>query len=113
MRCWWDSFIRAACVLLRSTGGPADHFRDEIFEACRGNTMMGLVHFRVRIQTWINHDPVDEIIHYGGDAVDTAQPLVKARQTLRGHRSLLNSRAGLVSSHSLKRVVSPLRISPV
>src|SRR5262249_42526412 len=40
---------RTARVLLRSTGGPADHFRDEVFEACRGNAMMGLVNFWVRI----------------------------------------------------------------
>jgi hypothetical protein len=29
-------------------GGPADHLRDEIFEACRRNTMMGLVYLRIR-----------------------------------------------------------------
>src|SRR5215470_7554646 len=33
---------RAACVLLRPACGPAEHFRDEIFEACRGNAMVGL-----------------------------------------------------------------------
>ena len=34
---------RAARVLLRPTGGPADHFRDEVFEACRRNAMMGVI----------------------------------------------------------------------
>src|SRR4029077_16462042 len=33
----------APCVLLRSAGGPTDHFRDEILEACRWNAMMSLV----------------------------------------------------------------------
>jgi len=33
-----------AGVLLRPTGSPANHFCDEIFEAWRGNTMMGLVY---------------------------------------------------------------------
>jgi hypothetical protein len=41
--------------------------------------MMGLVYLRVRIQAGIDHDPVDEIINDGGDAVDTAEPIVKAR----------------------------------
>src|SRR5262249_30303410 len=34
----------AACVLLRPVGGPADHFRDEVLKACRGNAMMRLVY---------------------------------------------------------------------
>jgi uncharacterized protein (TIGR04255 family) len=34
----------AARVLLRSTSGPADHFRDEILEACRWNAMMSPVY---------------------------------------------------------------------
>jgi hypothetical protein len=36
---------------------------------------MGLVYLRVHIQAPIDHDPVDEIINYGGDAVDTAARL--------------------------------------
>src|SRR5262249_59200976 len=79
----------AARVLLRPAGGPADHLRDEIFEACRWNTMMGLVYLRVRIKARINHDPVDEIIHDGGDAVDTADALIKPGRILSSHRLLL------------------------
>src|SRR5215471_4175238 len=56
--------------------------------------MMGLVHLRVRIQAWINHDPVDEIIHDGGDAVDTAEALIKAGRILSSHRLLLLRHAG-------------------
>jgi len=42
-----------------------------------------------------------------------AEPIVKAGQTLRSYRFLLNSRAGQVSLHYLKRVASRLRISSV
>jgi len=51
--------------------------------------MMGLVYLWVRIQTRIDHDPVDEIIHYSGDAVDTAEALVKVGRILSSHRPLL------------------------
>src|SRR5262249_30471204 len=59
----------AAGVLLRSTGSPAEHFRNEVFEACRGNAMMGLVYLWVRVQAGIDHDPIDKVIDHGGDAV--------------------------------------------
>ena len=42
-----------------------------------------------------------------------AEPIVKAGQTLRSYRFLLNLRAGQVSLHYLKRVASRLRISSV
>ena len=51
--------------------------------------MMGLVYPWVCVQTGIDHDPVDEVIHHGGDAVDTAEPLVKAGRILSSHRPLL------------------------
>jgi hypothetical protein len=51
----------AARVLLRSTSGPADHFRDKILEACRWNAMMSLVYLRICIEAGVDHDPVDEI----------------------------------------------------
>lgn len=37
----------APCVLLWSAGGPADHFRNEILEACWWNAMMSLVYLRI------------------------------------------------------------------
>ena len=40
--------------------------------------MMGLVHPWIRIQAGIDHNPIDKVIDHGGDAVDTAEPLVKA-----------------------------------
>ena len=52
-RCYHEMLVRffhgATGVLLRPAGGPADHFRDEILKACRGNAMMGLVYLWVRI----------------------------------------------------------------
>ena len=60
----------AASVLLRSAGSPAEHFRNEVFEACRRNAMMGLVYPWVRVQAGIDHDPVDKVIDHGGDAVE-------------------------------------------
>jgi hypothetical protein len=76
----------ATRVLLGSAGSPAEHFRNEVFEACRGNAMMGFVYPRVRIQAGIDHDTVDKIIDNGGDAVDTAKALVKAGRILSHYR---------------------------
>jgi hypothetical protein len=39
--------------------------------------MVGLVHPRVRIQAGVAHDPVDEIIHHGGDAIDASESVVE------------------------------------
>ena len=40
--------------------------------------MMGLGYPWVRIQVRIDHDSIDEVIHRGSNAVDTAEPVVKA-----------------------------------
>src|SRR5215472_12852204 len=79
----------AARVLLRPASGPADHFRDEVLKACRPNAVMRLVYPWVCIQAGIDHDPVDEVIYNGSDAVDTAEPVIKARRILGGHRCFL------------------------
>jgi hypothetical protein len=34
--------------------------------------MMGLIDTWVGIQAWVIHDPVDEVVHDRGDAIDTA-----------------------------------------
>src|SRR5262249_4867486 len=80
---------RASRILLRSTGSPADHFCDEVLEAWWGNSMMGLVYLWICIQAGIDHDPVDEVIDHGGNAVDAAEPLIKAASILGGHWCLL------------------------
>ena len=69
---------RTAGKLLRTASRPAKHFRDEVFEAWRRNTMVGLVYPWVCIQARINHDPVDEIIHHRRDAVDAITTLFSA-----------------------------------
>src|SRR5262245_13580709 len=85
----------AACVFLRSAGGPTKHLRDEIFEACWWNTMMGLIYPWVCVEAGIDHDPVDEVIEHRGDAVDTAEPFVKAGRKWRPRRRCFHWRLGL------------------
>jgi hypothetical protein len=51
--------------------------------------MMGLVYNWVRVKARIDHDPVDKVIDHSGDAVDTAEPLVKAARILDRHWPLL------------------------
>src|SRR5262249_36622223 len=43
----------------------------------------------IGVEPRIGHHTVDEIVYDGRDAVDTAEPLVKVGQILRGHRPLL------------------------
>ena len=51
--------------------------------------MMGLVDPWVRIQVRIDHYSIDEVIYHGGNAVDTAEPIVKAGRILSSHGHLL------------------------
>src|SRR5258706_12344359 len=76
-------------VLLKATSGPTDHFLDEVLKACRGNAMMGLVYVWVRVQAGIDHDPVDEVVHHCGDAVNAAEPFVEAGMIGDSHLLLL------------------------
>jgi hypothetical protein len=57
--------------------GPTDHFGHVVFEARRADTMMRLVNGSVRIQDWIVHDPINEVINYGSNRIDAAEPLVE------------------------------------
>jgi hypothetical protein len=54
--------------------------------------MMGFVYPWVRIQARIDHDSIDEVIHHGGNAVDTAEPLIKAGHTFGSHQFLLTNK---------------------
>ena len=66
--------------------------------------MMRLVYPWIRIQAGIDHDPVDKVIDHRGDAVDTAEPLVKAGTILISHWSLLLlSKAGESRHYSIGR----------
>ena len=55
-RCDHEKLMRllhgAARVPLRPSGSPAEHFRNEIFEACRWNAMMSLVYLRICIMLY-------------------------------------------------------------
>jgi len=50
------------------TGCPANHFGDVILEAGWRHFVVGLVHGRVRIDTSVGHDAVDEVIDDRRDA---------------------------------------------
>ena len=52
---------------------------------CGRNAMMRLIYPWVRIQAGIDHDSVNEVVHYRGNAVDTAKSLVKAGITCGSH----------------------------
>jgi hypothetical protein len=54
--------------------------------------MVCFVYPRVCIQAGIDHDPVDEVVHHSADAVDTAEPLVKAGHACGSHRFLLTNK---------------------
>src|SRR5262245_20461260 len=84
-----ESFMERPVYLCGPPAASAEHFRNEVFEACRGNAMMGLVYPWVRVQAGIDHDPVNKVIDHGGDAIDTAKSLVKAGRILGRHWSLL------------------------
>jgi hypothetical protein len=47
--------------------------------------MMRLIDAWVCIQAGVVHDPVDEVVHDGGDAIDTALPLVQRGMTRCSH----------------------------
>jgi hypothetical protein len=69
--------------------------------------MMSLVYLGICIQAGVDHDAVDEIINYAGDAVNTAQPIVKTRQALCGHRSLpLTSTSTAASVGRLRKIMA-------
>ena len=64
-------------VFLRAAGGPADHFRDQVFESRRGHTMVRFIDPGIRVQSRVDHDAVNEVIDDGGDGVDAAEAFVK------------------------------------
>jgi hypothetical protein len=53
--------------------------------------MVGFIYPRVCIQAGIDHDPVDEVVYHSGDAVDTAEPVIKAGHTFSSHQFLLTN----------------------
>jgi hypothetical protein len=47
--------------------------------------MMRFVQSGVRIKAWIDHDPVNQVIHHGCDAVHATEALVEAEWIVAGH----------------------------
>jgi hypothetical protein len=39
--------------------------------------VVSLVYSRISVEPCVDHDAVDEIVHYGSDAVDPAQPVIE------------------------------------
>jgi len=62
---------------LRATGGPADHFCDQVFESRRGHAMVRFIDPGICVQSGVDHDSVDEVFNDRGDAVDASEALVK------------------------------------
>ena len=74
-----------AGVLLRTSGGPAQHLGNKVFEACRRYLVVRVVDQGIGVEPRVGHHTVDEVVYDGRDAVDTAEPLVKVGRILRGH----------------------------
>src|SRR5262249_51116598 len=66
-----------AGVLLRSTCGPTDHFGHVVLEARRADTVMRFINGCVCIQDRVAHNPINEVVHYGGNRVDATERLVE------------------------------------
>jgi len=62
---------RSTGIVLRPTGRRADHFCYKVLESRGLHAMMGFINSWVGIQTRVDHDPVDEVIHDGGDIINT------------------------------------------
>jgi hypothetical protein len=58
---------------------PANHFGNEILEARWWHFVVSFVHGRVHVQARVRHDPVDQIINNGGDAINSTEALIKRR----------------------------------
>src|SRR5438067_12726204 len=98
-RCRCELLHVLAGVFLRTSGGPAQHLGNQVFEACRRYLVVRVVDQGIRVEPGIGHHAVDEVVYDRRDAVDTAEPLVKAGRILRGHWHLLRlPRAGKVDS---------------
>src|SRR5438552_5923268 len=74
-----------AGVFLRTSGGPAQHLGNQVFKALRRYLVVRVVDQGIGVEPRISHHAVDEVVYDGRDAVDTAEPLIKAGRILRGH----------------------------
>src|SRR5215468_5548242 len=76
-----EMFVRfahgTAGVGLGATRGPADHLGHVALEALRADTVMRFINGCVCIQDRVAHNPINEVVHYGGNRVDATEPLVE------------------------------------
>src|SRR5258707_7160335 len=102
-RCRWELSMSLP-VFLRTSGGPAQHLGNQVFEACRRHLVVRVVDQGIGIEPRIGHHAVDEVVHDGRDAVDTAEPLVKVGRILRGHWHLFLPHSAKVDSLARSRL---------
>src|SRR5258705_5633896 len=85
--------VRALHVLagafLRTSGSPAQHLGNQVFEACRRYLVVRVVDQGIGVEPGVGHHTVDEAVYDGRNAVDTAEPLVKVGRILWGHWHVL------------------------
>src|SRR2546425_4298200 len=58
-----------AGVFLRTSGGPAQHLGNKVFEACRRYLVVRVVDQGIGVEPRIGHHAVDEVVYNGRDAV--------------------------------------------
>jgi hypothetical protein len=46
--------------------------------------MMRLVNGSIRIQDWVVHDPINEVVNDGSNRIDAAETLIERRLSIRG-----------------------------
>src|SRR5262249_8134991 len=68
-----------AGIVLGATCGPTDHLGHVVFKPGRADAVMRLVNGSVRIQDWVVHNPIDEVVNYGSNRVNATETLVERR----------------------------------
>src|SRR5713101_2342089 len=61
-----------AAVFLRTSGGPAQHLGNQVFEACGRYLVVRIVDQGIGVEPLVGHYAVDEVVYDGRNAVDTA-----------------------------------------
>src|SRR2546421_4332777 len=64
-------------VVLWTTCCPADHFGHQVLEPWWQYAMVGFIHARIGIQSWIDHDSVNEIIDDRSDVIHPTEPIIE------------------------------------
>jgi hypothetical protein len=62
-----------------------------VVETLGRDAVVRLVDSRVRVQPWVDHDPIDELVDDDGDGVGASQPLVQRLRFRSHHRAFLAS----------------------